>query len=127
MKKILYSFLILAFISCSNDSVSDITETNNSEENNNDDNNNSGNNTVKITFTTDIAPLIQSKCSSCHVSGGSQEDYTVYNNAKNKASTIINRINRSQGSGGFMPQNGIKLSATELAKFDQWITDGKLE
>ena len=128
MKKILYLLLTLTFIACSNDSVSDIAaepDTNETPEENN-TGGDGENNSTKVTFTTDILPIINNNCSSCHT-GGAQTNYTIYSLAKNNADLIKNRINRNQGSGGFMPQNGTKLSSAELAKFDQWITDGKLE
>ncbi|MDO3693851.1 hypothetical protein QVZ41_03185 [Wenyingzhuangia sp. chi5] len=122
MKKIFaLSIFTLFLVSCSNDSESDLMEK--APDNNENPIDTSG----KVTFTKDILPLIQSKCSSCHVSGGSESNYTVYNTARNSASTIVNRINRTQGSGGFMPEGRSKLSTAELALFDQWITDGKLE
>ena len=40
---------------------------------------------------------------------------------------MINRINRAQGSGGFMPQGGTALSSANIALFEQWRADGLVE
>ncbi|MGY6650150.1 Ig-like domain-containing protein [Wenyingzhuangia sp. IMCC45574] len=81
----------------------------------------------KVTFTKDIKPLIENKCGSCHTSGPNRL-YNVYTTASNRIDNIINRINRNAtGDNELMPQGGPKLSPTELALFQQWVTDGKLE
>lgn len=123
MKKLfLFPFLSLFIISCSNDSVSDISEDPNTNETPKEENNN-----TKLTFTNDISPIIINKCGTCHLSGGGETNYSIYTLAKNNATTIQNRINLTQSSNGFMPQGRNKLSTSDLAKFNQWIADGKLE
>ena len=81
----------------------------------------------KITFNGNVKSIIQAKCAPCHVSGGGNTNYTVYASAKGNVDGIINRINRNQGTGGFMPQGGAKLPSTELSTIAQWKTDGLLE
>lgn len=85
-----------------------------------------GTGTNKVFFTNDIKPLIQSKCSGCHTTGPNTK-YNVYATASSGINSIINRINRDQGTTGFMPKGANKLSSAELALFQQWVTDGKLE
>jgi hypothetical protein len=80
-----------------------------------------------VTFIAKIKPLITSNCSSCHTPGGSSLDFTDYTRAKGNINTMINRINRAQGSGGFMPQGGTALSAANIALFEQWRADGLVE
>lgn len=81
-----------------------------------------------ITFNADIQPLLQSRCSPCHVAGGSQPtNWTVYNTSKLSIDNIINRVQRTQGSAGFMPQGGQPLSATDINKLQQWKLDGLKE
>lgn len=158
MKKILGLLLVLVFISCNKDTVSDITTNDESHHETNDDNSleeekegNDGNvddrkndptdntgdnqdsNTVenaeeskKVRFTRDLLPIINDKCSGCHT-GGSKTNYTEYIFTQFNADLIHDRINRKQGTRGFMPQNGTKLDTTELALFDQWIKHGMLE
>jgi hypothetical protein len=80
----------------------------------------------KVTFDADIKPIIQSKCSSCHT-GGNQPNFTSFTIAKNSIDDILNRIQRTQGSTGFMPQGGSKIPQSEIDKIKQWKTDGLLE
>jgi len=79
-----------------------------------------------VRFTTDILPIIQTNCATCHT-GGPQTNYTIYNNAKNNISFILDRIQRTQGSIGFMPKNGVSLTSTQIALFQNWLTDGLIE
>ena len=83
---------------------------------------------TKTTYKSDIQPIIVASCSPCHVYGGAQINFgSSYNNTKNKADAIIDRINRMQGSTGFMPYQGTKLDAATIAKIEKWKTDGLLE
>ncbi len=82
---------------------------------------------TKVTFDADIDPIIKASCSPCHVSGGNNTDYTVFSSSRTNVDFIINRIKRNQGTPGFMPQGGSKLSAANIAKIEQWKTDGLLE
>ena len=79
-----------------------------------------------VRFTTDILPLVEFKCATCHTGGG-QTDYTVYDNAKTNIFDILDRIQRTQGSIGFMPKNGTSLTSTQIALFQNWLTDGLIE
>jgi len=79
-----------------------------------------------ISFDSNILPLIESKCGSCHT-GGSRTNYTVYNNSKNNINSILNRIQRVENSPGFMPASGSKLSDNDIAKFQKWLDDGLLK
>lgn len=80
-----------------------------------------------VTFDAKIKPLITSNCASCHTPGGSSLDFTDYNRAKGNINTMINRIKRTAGSGGFMPQGGTALSGADIALFEQWKADGLVE
>ena len=77
-----------------------------------------------ITFNVNIQPLIASKCGSCHIPGGSQTNYTDYNNSKISIDTILDRVNRAVGTSGAMPQGGPQLSLAERALLLQWKNDG---
>ncbi|MDQ3191680.1 MAG: hypothetical protein M3Q58_08810 [Bacteroidota bacterium] len=82
-----------------------------------------------ISFETDIKPIILNRCPSCHT-GGTNTNYTIYANASanagplTSANTILERINRTQGAAGFMPQSGTKLPQAELDLIQQWYDDG---
>jgi len=76
-----------------------------------------------ITFSSDIAPIVESKCSiaGCHNAGSIVGDYTEYagleDRAKNgdmEASVITNKT---------MPKSG-SLSQDELDKFQCWFDAG---
>jgi len=82
---------------------------------------------LKITFNNDVKPLLVLSCAPCHVSGGNYAKWDVYANAKSKITSIIDRVNRAQGSAGFMPSGGTKLSADKIAMLNKWVTDGLLE
>jgi uncharacterized repeat protein (TIGR01451 family) len=82
---------------------------------------------LKITFNNDVKPLLVVSCAPCHVSGGNYAKWDVYANAKSKITAIIDRVNRAQGSAGFMPSGGTKLSADKIAILNKWVTDGLLE
>ena len=79
-----------------------------------------------VTFSQDIKPLLQEKCSPCHA-GGNQVTLTQYDNAKAKIDAIIDRINREEGSSGFMPRGRDKLSAPEINLFESWRSAGIVE
>lgn len=83
---------------------------------------------AKITYDNDIKPLLVASCTPCHVSpGGYQKKWDVYATAKANITNIISRVSKAKGSAGFMPQGGEKLSDSNIALLNQWVTDGLLE
>lgn len=83
---------------------------------------------VPSTFTNDVLPVIQAKCASCHTStGGSLPNWTDYNNSKTNINNILDRIQRTEGTPGAMPQGRTMLSSATIAKFQKWLDDGLLE
>jgi len=85
-----------------------------------------------VSFANDIRPIIIANCmgTGCHSAGmGGQTNYSDYTLSKNNilaggANSILDRINRTQGSTGFMPKFDPKLSQTQLDLFAQWQIDG---
>ena len=77
-----------------------------------------------ITFTKNIKAIITSNCNSCDGANGNQTNFTNYDNAKTGADGILNRIQREEGTSGFMPRNGSKLSQEDINLIKQWKTDG---
>lgn len=77
-----------------------------------------------VTFTNDIKPLVEIKCTPCHVDGGTKPNWTVYETAKANASLIVTRT-----ANGSMPLNGANggLSQEQKDLFAQWLADGTLE
>lgn len=84
---------------------------------------------VKITYNKDIKAIFVANCTPCHLAGGTNpnkwDDYTT---AKTKIITILDRIQRTPGTTGFMPRNGtMQLPAATITLLKQWQTDGLLE
>lgn len=89
-----------------------------------------------VSYKSDIQPLLDQNCVSCHKSGSTSPDlttsqsygalttnskYVVPNNAAN--SILFKSLN---GVGAaLMPTSG-KLSATKIALVEKWINDGAL-
>ncbi len=82
---------------------------------------------AKITFKANIQPAIANSCKPCHVAGGGNTTYTEFAKASAGVDGILNRVNRAEGTAGFMPFGGSKLDAATLALIEQWKTDGLLE
>jgi hypothetical protein len=81
-----------------------------------------------VTFNKDIKPLFNNKCAPCHVENGDRNNkYNDYNTAKTLITGIIGRVIKPKSDPLFMPKNGEKLNATELALLNKWIDDGLLE
>ena len=82
---------------------------------------------IKITtYTADVFPLIQMKCTPCHLpsKGGNKRSYETYASAKLFGADMAARIQRNPGERGFMPFKNAKLSDTEIAVFKKWLSDG---
>lgn len=79
-----------------------------------------------VKFSEEIAPLLSNRCGECHSAGASQTNYLDYTTARNGIDRILNRIQREEGSAGFMPLNGTKLSQESIDLIQQWRDDGFL-
>lgn len=82
---------------------------------------------VPTTYTTDILPLVQSKCQPCHGKGSNKGDFLSYESAKRYAAEMLDRVMIAPGGRGFMPKNHDKLADTEIALIKKWIEGGLLE
>ncbi|WP_213522875.1 hypothetical protein [Nonlabens sp.] len=86
--------------------------------------------TTTIKYTTDIFPIVESQCLSCHndnsASGNnSYSSYTQFRNATENGN-VIDRITRSVGDPLLMPQGG-QLPQNSIDIILQWQLDGYLE
>ncbi len=81
------------------------------------------------TYTTDIAPLMQAKCSPCHLpsKGGNKDNFENYENAKKHGAEMLERVIKNPGERGFMPKMNPKLSEEEISVIRKWIDDGMQE
>ena len=81
-------------------------------------------------FTKDLMPLIQMKCSPCHLpsKGGNKANFETFAGAQKFGAAMVSRIEMEPGQRGFMPfKSPTKLSAEEIAVFKKWVSDGMLE
>lgn len=81
-----------------------------------------------VKYTTDVKPIIQNSCVSCHSSTGSASfaPLTNYVETKNAIVKIINRIQRPDGDPQKMPVGG-SLSSSQIETIKKWQTDGLIE
>jgi len=117
MKHLLFCLtIVLILISCTNTSPEDLE----------DDTPITG--TVK--YDTDIFPIVESQCLSCHndnVASGnnSYSSYAQFRDATENGN-VIDRITRNVGDPLLMPQ-GNQLPQNSINLILQWQTDGYLE
>jgi hypothetical protein len=83
--------------------------------------------TDTIFYNTDIKPLIEANCITCHGSSNPSAglNLSTYQVVKFQAESgnLIDRINNSTSP---MPTSGL-MNADNRAVFDKWVTDGFLE
>ena len=87
---------------------------------------------VKVKLTTysgDILPLLQAKCSPCHMpsKGGNKANFENYESAKKYGAEMLARVQLNPGDRGFMPFKHEKLSAEEIVLIKKWVDQGLLE
>ncbi|GEM_PF-2573707 len=76
-----------------------------------------------VSFATQVKPLIEEHCKSCHLNGGNQTNYTLYTNTKNDINLILDRIQRDPSDQGFMPFGGSEQKTALIQILKQWKTD----
>lgn len=77
-------------------------------------------------YGNDIQPWISDQCISCHNSTLSEGslDLSTYENVKDHAASILDRISRAESDAWFMPQGGSSLSSCKINGFATWIDLG---
>jgi hypothetical protein len=81
--------------------------------------------TDSLSFSTDVWPIIEQNCTSCH-NVGNTTGYTLTNhtNISSNAAAIVGSM---KGSGfQLMPQGGDALPDSIIQKVQCWISQGKL-
>jgi hypothetical protein len=73
---------------------------------------------VETYYTENVAPILESNCTGCHSgptpkAGLSLDSYSNVR-AAIKTGDVLDRVTRVQGSPGFMPNSGTKLSDANL-------------
>ena len=81
------------------------------------------------TYAADVLPLIQLKCSPCHLrsKGGIKTNFENYKTAKKNGVAMLERIQLPDGKKKYMPLKNPRLSTEEIAVFKKWVDDGLLE
>ncbi len=82
-----------------------------------------------MSFTTNIKPILQNFCFSCHGNGLSQNavNFDTYAGVKAVADNgkLVGTISHASGFVA-MPQSGPKLSECNIDKIKSWVTSGAL-
>ena len=82
----------------------------------------------KITYTSDVAPVITAHCSPCHIPPkGNKEALHTFEAAKKNIDESIRRIQLNPTDRGFMPFKHPKLPDYTIQVFVKWKADGLLE
>jgi hypothetical protein len=86
---------------------------------------------VKTNYTTDIKPIMDAQCVSCHGANAQYPDCSTYTAVKAamdaaNGATILSRMSLTASDGAFMPKSGTKVQA-DVDKITKWQTDGLLE
>lgn len=85
--------------------------------------------TVKVvptTYDAHVLPLIQAKCSPCHLpaKGGRKASFENYEAAKKYGTEMLVRVQKNNTERGFMPFKNQKLSEEEIVTIKKWIDQG---
>ena len=76
-----------------------------------------------IKFSTQIKPMMDNYCISCHGPGGTSPDLSTHANIASNATLVLNSLN---GAGvQLIPQGGPALNDTLISQFSCWISQGK--
>jgi mono/diheme cytochrome c family protein len=108
--KSIYLGLILSLVSCTNDSVSDLTEPTPE--------------LTEVTYTSRIAQIMDNQCVNCHGSTNPSAGLSLhtYENVKQAVLEfgLIERISLPQGNSLMMPQGGNRLSQNDINAVINW-------
>ena len=113
-------FAFLFLMGCSNDSESDLIESQNDDDK-----------TEFVTYNDNIRSVINNNCLGCHSSppvNGAPFSLTTYTQVKNRAESglLLTAISRQTGEARAMPPAG-RLPQATIDLVEQWIDDGLLE
>ena len=81
--------------------------------------------TSTISFSQQIAPMIDANCASCHGAGaGTSPVLSNYAEISQNAEAIVNALH---GTPELMPQGGPALPDSLIQQFQCWLQQGKME
>lgn len=80
-------------------------------------------------YTADVLPLFQAKCSPCHLpsKGGNKTNFENHASASKFGAAMVSRVMLNPGERGFMPMRGQKLPENEIALLKKWVDGGMVE
>ncbi|SFO59771.1 Cytochrome C oxidase, cbb3-type, subunit III [Chitinophaga sp. YR627] len=132
MKKVFFSLIAVAIacstiiVSCSKSNEQDIT---NPPGNGGGGGGGNTCDTVNMKYATDVLPILQSSCYSCHGNGNVSGGVSLgsYASVKTQADNgnLVGVITHAAGYPA-MPQGGAKLSDCNINKIKAWIARGAL-
>lgn len=84
---------------------------------------------IPTTYSINVAPLIQAKCSPCHLptKGGRKANFETYDGAKKYGAEMLERVQLNATDRGFMPLKHEKLPTAEILIFKKWLEQGLRE
>jgi len=67
-------------------------------------------------YVETIAPILSQNCVGCHSGESPSGDLRLdsFTSVRNSIESTLDRVNRDQGSAGFMPQGGSKLTEDQM-------------
>ena len=79
-----------------------------------------------VTYSAHLMPLIEGKCSPCHIpaKGGNKEALDNIGNVRANIDEIIRRIQLDPSDPKFMPRKKAPLSKEEIEMFKTWKSEG---
>ena len=107
---IVFALVVGLTTSCSKQKVSSVTNPNCTD---------------SVYYSTQIKPMLDTYCLSCHDVGNSTS-YTITNHS-NTSSNATNILKAMRGELQLMPQNGPALNDSLIQQFNCWINQGKLD
>lgn len=85
---------------------------------------------VAISYTTDVKPILTSKCVGCHSTNANSGGVAIETYTQVKAQVdngmLACTVNHEAGCSA-MPQNAGQLPACELKAINVWISEGALD
>lgn len=108
--RIIGMVIVLSFLSCTNDSQSDLIDTTPQE---------------NITYTNTIKTVIDNNCIFCHTNppqNGAPMSLNSYNLVIDAVlnRNLLDRISKTQGDSQMMPLGGTRLPQSTIDKFVEW-------
>lgn len=121
---ILVLFLIGSIMSCTKDNAIDLSEVEEPVED-----------TISVNlceseglYLSEVEPIINLNCNSCHSSGGSADFILLdtHSDLVANSSTLMAAIKHDGGGVSVMPAGAPKLSDCDIQTIQKWIDSGKL-